>query len=477
MASPCALVCLPLLVMLLSGCWMDFRADLGERCRGDHDPECKDGLVCNYAYAPRMICTEPGDIGDVCGRDDNCRDGLRCFGTNDDGEATCQPGLEAGEPCRIDRCLEGLHCNYGYDPPICTDRPEAGDVCAHDTWCPDGLVCNAGFERPICVERSKAGEPCAKPSDCVDGHTCRLDADGCTRSCVPRVGAGHACEVDGDCQEGLLCLKDGGVCSALLDLGEDCARDDECRLGLCFGVDGAQPRCTLALDAGQRCDAASQCRGALTCNHALDPPVCVGRGGAGEPCAWHSDCGVGFFCTGEDQPTCQRERGDGTLCIAGNYCSEGLYCIHEPDQFVGRCRTAAAGPGEACVSDFDCQGDLICMREQCVEPTPLGEPCEQVDECEKAIGECPDDAPRGCIDPLVVCNLATLRCEYQNDIGGPCVWNFDCRGDLRCDTTLDAPECVQPPPEPGGECASDHDCAGALICSSGRCVQAPTSCE
>lgn len=277
------------------------------------------------------------------------------------------------------------------------------------------------------------GRDCSAVASCPEGFTCASfdTAHSSVSSCVADMRVGHAlngapCLFDFEC-ESALCLNVRGerTCHAscsdgLCIAGAECARLEETRSTVLQAFDACVPSGSGDGVAGEACLLRSDCRDGLDCSDG----VCV------EPCASNADCAQGVTVPPNDPITCRS-------CASFKECGgDGLgECWN--DSFCVRPCTEGA-----CPSDFDCKSTL------------WGDFCVPAQEsCHAASCRIEPEQPLGmCVAPFV-------------PAGGKCVSSFDCIGgecvDGRCSVAC----------ETNTECACDSD---DFICSTGRCVQAPS---
>ena len=132
--------------------------------------------------------------------------------------------------------------------------------------------------------------------------------------------------------------------------------------------------------------------------------------------------------------------------------------------------------GETCDGDDECQNELECYDDECVQVPTANQSCHPDYDCADNL-YCGDDdichpyrgdgqpCPEGdrvCDDDLY-CDSRTVTCEPYITSGGSCTHApWDCDDDLYCS---DASETCLPYPAVGLDCAgSDGDCADDLYC-------------
>lgn len=227
--------------------------DLGACVLGCDGGACPDaGLGCR--------ASEVGDVCLVVG--DDCRGPVD--GVPDAGSCGCD------EDCRTgDQCLS--EASVG----------QPGGFCAHEcdeaTPCEDGWDCQG----TLCYER------CEDESECGPGRICDLFDGFCY---------GH-CDGDTECVGGV-CNPYGHLCGPVPEAGagqaEPCVADEDCRSGLCTGVDGGPGFCTGRCRVStQDCPDGAYCISDEPYN---DSGLCAPR------CTDDSDCPDGSTCWDTVEP-------------------------------------------------------------------------------------------------------------------------------------------------------------------------------
>jgi hypothetical protein len=187
-----------------------------------------------------------------------------------------------------------------------------------------------------------------------------------------------------------------------------------------------------------------------------------GAGGGKEPsCEADGDCEDGEIC------------GDDGLCIDAGECPGG--CNQLQACLNGECRDRCFGPGTCfrggfcmdgvcnppeCEADADCDGDLLCRDDRCVEPSP----CEVIEDC----GD-DERCVEGNCEPLAACGGDRNCGPAEICDGGLCRPRAECNAENDCG---DDEDCV------GGRCVpfvcrGDADCADGEICTAGACEETP----
>ena len=303
--------------------------------------------------------------------------------------------------------------------------------CVQTQYCPPGTHCHA--ESGICVE----DEPCdlCNPSTqvcyndtcvtrCVTSQDCGPNTfcDTSVHGCIPITSDGD--QTDQEAQEEEEAYE--GPCVA------PCP-DDE----VCFQAPGQSAHACY-----QKCNPyAPVCTGDFLCHLPSDtavlpleqglcvPPLLSG-GTAGVPCDGDSPCQVNLKCFGDycrsicnpwDANTC----GDDAKCKLAAAWSTGV-CVPEgschpvdnpcPNGFV--CLNDQCVPGQACASDAECLGTMVCQWGLCVE------------NC--VYTSCPSHMP--------ACNVYTGHCSRETlTCSGGCPSGYFCESG-RCRPDCD-PAC------------------------------------
>jgi hypothetical protein len=222
---------------------------------------------------------------------------------------------DAGSDAPVDAQSDGV-----------SDGPKPGDPCTTAADCDDHVFCD-GVEE--CV-----GDRCSGPRNvaCRDrggcaSSTCVEDAGECVvdlpspspcasgESCLPDLGCTKVdgCTSDAACDDGRACTDDrcetsSGRCLHTPDDGK-CPAVGACGLGVCLGVDAADPSGCGVLPDASKCKATEGCAPTGAC--AALPASCVRD----------DDCGDGNLCDGREKcigSVCNH--GDVTTCAAPDAC-------------------------------------------------------------------------------------------------------------------------------------------------------------
>jgi hypothetical protein len=201
-----------------------------------------------------------------------------------------------------------------------------------------------------------------------------------------------------------------------------------------------QNACAAAL-AGRRCSGFHAARLPTSCT------VPRGPGPDAAPCYSDADCESTYCERKDDCGTCSPRRAQGEACRGTVECEPGLSCRSDGCQ-----PPVEAGAG--CDDARLCGGNLLCVREQCVEPRADGQRCTQ--------GSC--DAFAGS-----TCEADTERCAPANTAA-----LRDCEPDPEKETDL--PVCRQVSLV-GEGCTVDDECGKLAFCEDGVCAVTTRRCR
>jgi hypothetical protein len=251
--------------------------------------------------------------------------------------------------------------------------------------------------------------------------------------CVPFGGPGGGgrptCDAHSSCPSGWACQSSSsiGVCAAviipypcpdteytciaqgILQEGDGCLNDDECRTGLFCPYPeaaGDVPVCTRP-----QCQSRDDCLTGKACVHFQ----CAS--GDGLSCSSGADCGKGQYCNFGSCATAPAEGGND--CAADDECARGRHCVADFDMEYMRCTE--------CTTDADCAGNMA------------GTHCNQ--------GLCAGCNQASCGDQV---------CLPQSGLCVDCVQDSDCTGGLTCDNEQCRQRC-------------DNFANGGTSCPSGYC--------
>ncbi len=326
--------------------------------------------------------------------------------TNECENDTNCPGAQLCGPAGI--CIEALICTDDIDcidERYC-DQGSCRSPCIDDSGCPDALWCQDGR--------------CIEPSPCVEDSTCPAGRYCLQNECVP------ACERDSQCAGARQCL------------GNRCVESDQC-----FDA--------LDCDEGRVCPADAQLISLVPsrcqdrCDDVVNP--CPGNGlicGLDGTCQENAD-----GCANDDECLGERICADG-LCADPcplTACAGSRVCCDESNTDALGCEVGLCPEKSSdCLSNEDCDGERICVRDAGALEGQCHNPCDQNGAC--AAEEFCDSENNACI-PQIAC-ADDSQC-------GP--------GEICGDTHCIAAECT--PPADG--------CAGSRVCWEGRCDE-PAAC-
>ena len=211
-------------------------------------------------------------------------------------------------------------------------------ACVRNSQCPADYVCDDG----LCVEMCEfdidceAGEEC-RAGYCVPGGDAGLDTGTDTGADVPDLGqptgigpdgqpiygvnVGETCAEDSDCRIGLTCQET--VCAPAGTTEEDglCISSAECDEGLACSI---LARCapSALVEAGGICSQSVDCAPGLRCNYYGVAGVCEveGAGDLGQECTGNSDCLAPLVC--DATGSCQIQAFAGIALYDGATCAE-----------------------------------------------------------------------------------------------------------------------------------------------------------
>ncbi len=349
----------------------------GAPCTNDaecHYPKCDvDDSGCGSCAAV-YGANQPTNLpnGATCLSDGQCGSGY-CPGLQ---LADMTPGLCAALPSFGQACVTfqppcGNHCPpLAYlcapggvcDGQVCVaaNSVVTGGACMTAAACSAGLVCRFNsVGQGHCYKHGSgiSGEPCVTSDDCVPGTFCPdcknpqgLQSSlhcpqGDQSTCTTRGGQGVACDEQmngGDCQQGLICSGADWsdepfdptattLCQPLADgLGEPCVHGDQCQL---FHA---------------------SCRGGLC---TPEPRMCDRPlVNTANPQGY---CDLGF-AVDPVSGLCMANPVGGVCHNYANYCGPGLLCLKD--------QCALPGPvGAFCYGEQDCQVGLQCFKNACAK--------------------------------------------------------------------------------------------------------------
>ena len=273
------------------------------------DLHCEAGLICRPSLAQGgvFLCSQPLANNEFCQAHPDCASGF-C----DPLENRCAPSFNPGEPCPSYNHAE---CKDGY----CSDTvPNNGvPACDANPDCSTGSnMCDLGAGEcvPVCVPRKEDGQTCTFGANyeclsdqCVNG-TCRT---------LP-LENGQECDSPEQCESGF-CGHDG-LCDMLpLPDGKLCFDDAECESRVCF-----EGQCTPGLQEGSECGGLQpDCAADLYCDFEELPPLCVPVLETGEVCKTDDEC-RGFCVLRLGRMVCDPTPPvNGMICDGGDVAADG----------------------------------------------------------------------------------------------------------------------------------------------------------
>lgn len=191
----------------------------------------------------------------------------------------------------------------------------------------------------------------------------------------------------------------------LVEPGDACAMNDECKSGRCAGVQYDEDGNRTQMGA-------------------------CGGGGAGQTCEWSDECGEGHYC--DRQYNSETEEFEGTCATIGQLneecsgqqsCAEGLYCNETYDSSTGEMSGTCEAKGEvgddcssgSCVDGTFCEIDSGQSRGTCAPLKSVGESCERSQCAEGSYCEANDDQTE-------------MTCQATKGAGEPCSSSYECDG-------------------------------------------------
>jgi hypothetical protein len=332
--------------------------------------QCEDGQQClDSACVPH---TAPPTAGDAAGFCQLWIDSLAAYmdGCGCGSDASTRYREQAAGMCALDGPFSGLAAAV-----------ERGDL-RYDAAAATALFARLDAPDPLCVEEPyrnlrldsvevyslagvfsgtrALGEPCRSPvsykggiNDCSEG-VCASDGAG-GGVCIALVDVGEDCDASGDenllasaprlCHatrpsdadgeyelsfDGVSCVE--GVCAQNLEEGLPCKVDEVCSSGRCSGT-APDLTCQPKAAPGEACDTSEDCQTGA-CRYDVTPSICGELLADGLPCAY-----------------------DDTACASGHCsdASDGGVCIPP----------AATAIGSACMVDAECIGGGVCRGGFC----------------------------------------------------------------------------------------------------------------
>lgn len=273
-----------------------------------------------------------------------------------------------------------------------TPTPKPPSCPGQQTFVNGACVC----QTPKAPGPEKCGPDCCNPagagaaySECCDNACCFGTCYGEERCCpYPRAycpSTGECCPDGWTCCPEVGCLPPGQCCTAA-----DCPAES-CESAICT----ADRQCAYAFDcsAGEGCCPTDVCTERACIEGACAEPDfdCRNNDGGAVDC-----CEEGLTCQPDGScacvPTCNGTCGGPDGCGGTCGCAPGYNCNGEGECYLcGTCNSpfAACGPGGACRSHCDVNGNLVCVGARpCDSPScsansdcPAGEVCFQAGCC------------------------------------------------------------------------------------------------
>lgn len=307
-----------------------------------------------------------------------------------------------------------------------SDIPD--DSC--DAGCVAGEACLDGG----CIDEACLGVTCPGGQTCVQGE-CVQGAEVPPKPVEAQWGTklenGDTCATDLDCYSGA--CADGVCCDSACE-----GRCDACDLPGSEGVCSVAPQGTTC-DDGDACTLADVCTGTGVDSCGGAPKACDSP-----PDQCHvavGTCGAGGACTYAARPV-------GTACDDGDACTSGESCRADAACGSGTVKTCNTPPGVCLENAGAClpaTGECAYVpRQQGTACRTATGPCDVVEVCTGANGECPPDAKRP----------AGTACT---DDGNPCTTDM-------CDASG---ACLHPTLAAGTSCGAGSVCNGAAQCAPG----------
>ena len=310
--------------------------------------------------------------------------------------AVCQRDARCGAFADADACLD-----WDMSPARFADRLaslELGvDLNRVVIDASDALVCLANLEAdpcnsnllftwevPSCLSalegRQLAGEPCFSWLECTASTFCDLSAT-CPGLCTPRPGLGETAQEEGVCKAGLRRAPDS-TCQPFAGAGESCAWDSDC----VSGHSCAEGVCVAVTPEGAPCSSMAECSGYLVCG---DGGTCQQLPVVGEPC--NGVCKYDLRCESGSYGgpgTCAPRSLAGGECWTWLDCAGSLDC--EGADAAGGQKGTCFDPtthGPACTGSSECGSDRYCENGVCRPLKYIAESCAAPNECRTGICE------------------------------------------------------------------------------------------
>ena len=433
---------------------------VGDQC--DDNVECASNLCFDFECRGRQACAT----------DANCANGEFCDGDS----KTCSPKLDNGDECGSNNeCLSGfcdtkifefaeakkislaisskqatedLDVGTG-DVQFEDGDVEVGDVGQEDSntdnpdLCsakkPIGAGCDDNFE---CLSNNCFNNECASPNvnsctidaNCASGEFCNSD----TKKCTAKLDDGEECDRNNECESGFCNTNlfensntnNPDLCMPKKPVGEQCDDNNDCASNICFDFE-----CTNKIPIGGTCNANSQCRSGMCWNS-----KCTDKLPIGGSCHANSQCRSGMCWNSK----CTDKLPIGGSCHANSQCRSGM-CWNS------KC-TVKLPLGGACDADSDCRsGACSCVTDCCIDLLASGATCSDSCECKSGL-YCDVDHDKKC-KPL---GGLKAHCHTDEDCHSGQCDVFVCAWGL-CGTET----CVPKNGAVGDYCVRDSHCASA----------------
>lgn len=273
------------------------------------------------------------------------------------------------------------------------------------------------------------------------------------------VSQGQTCEKIFDCEEAFGEMADL-VASGRMEYDANAAGEcidyfstSECSLGVLFeGPPACEEMFQGLVAEGQDCYREDECAEDLYCDSSSDncPGRCRPYKALGQACLSSAECDPDVAeCSWRDG-VCV-EKGDlGDICEDVD-CKQGLRCDY--DSYPAVCVRPGL-EGDACTSDYDCQGLLGCIQSICRGPAGLGETCYAGEDYGDLMFAC--DTGLHC-DVDIIQRETIGTCRPKKSAGAECIFYFECVPYLLCIGVEIDPVTQEPTP---GQCGQPLD-AGA----------------
>ena len=282
----------------------------GELCSGTQEcianctPNCE-GLTCGGdgcggscgECAEGEVCSESGCATNPCGA------GQGCYISNKAAKCMEAGTLGIGETCHGESgnvCMPGLVCQVVCTPLCSTgsDDPSCGDICSGEV--------------KVVSEENEAGycQPPEAPTlcdlyeqdDCPPGEGCYLVSGGIACIDAGTAEGGEVCEFTNSCAPGMLCVN--GSCQEACNAAADATGPHACA-EKCDSVANLNPQewgVGVCQDAGPAipCEFwAQDCTDGKVCKPVTNGSTCLdpsGNGADGDACNSNTDCAGTLLC-------------------------------------------------------------------------------------------------------------------------------------------------------------------------------------